>query len=624
MFAKFTIKTKLLLLSVLVALAISALLVLMNWSLRDVVATEEAVLMNEKIETGMLTLRRNEKDFLARNDLKYQQQFNDNYTAMQQQLAMLSNRLQAKNIDDTDVLKLAKIFEAYYQAFNQLVSIQQVIGLTPTDGLYGNLRQSVHEAESLLKSFNNDSLLKDMLMLRRNEKDFMLRLDLKYSDTFKQNLQLFENNLAQSFLSVSEQRRVNALMQAYSKDFLALVAAYEQKGLDSESGQLGKMREVIHQSETTLNVISEQIQQASAAKIKQIFIVTSVIALVIIVILLGLIQLLNRSINQPINMLAEIMKKSRQDNDLTVRSDLSGNNEIVEMAAVFNSMMIAFAGVIREVIDSSHQVKTAADQLTIVSEQNKQGVIQQQSDSEQVATAMNEMSATVQEVARYAVQAAQASNSADEEAEKSKQVVREAIEGIKKLAEQVEFGVDSIRELQLESNNIGSVLTVIQSIAEQTNLLALNAAIEAARAGESGRGFAVVADEVRTLAQRSQQSTEEIKQIIERLQKSADKSVNVMTSGSEQAKASVKQAETAGQFLQQITESVNAINDMNIHIASAAEQQTAVAEEINSNITSIANVAEENAQSTQTTSETSHKLAELATQLQNQLNRFRV
>ncbi len=624
MFAKFTIKTKLLLLSVLVALAVSVLLVLMNWSLRDVVATEEAVLMNEKIETSMLTLRRNEKDFLARNDLKYQQQFNDNYTAMQQQLAMLSNRLQAKNIDDTDVLKLAKIFEGYYQAFNQLVSIQQVIGLTPTDGLYGNLRQSVHEAESLLKSFNNDSLLKDMLMLRRNEKDFMLRLDLKYSDTFKQNLQLFENNLAQSFLSVSEQRRVNALMQAYSKDFLALVAANEQKGLDSESGQLGKMREVIHQSETTLNVISEQIQQASAAKIKQIFIITSVIALLIIVILLGLIQLLSRSINQPINLLADIMKKSRQDNDLTVRSDLAGNNEIVEMAAVFNSMMIAFAGVIREVIDSSRQVKTAADQLTVVSEQNKQGVIQQQSDSEQVATAMNEMSATVQEVARYAVQAAQASNSADEEAEKSKQVVREAIEGIKKLAEQVEFGVDSIRELQLESNNIGSVLTVIQSIAEQTNLLALNAAIEAARAGESGRGFAVVADEVRTLAQRSQQSTEEIKQIIERLQKSADKSVNVMTSGSEQAKVSVKQAETAGQFLQQITESVNAINDMNIHIASAAEQQTAVAEEINRNITSIANVAEENAQSTQTTSETSHKLAELATQLQNQLNRFRV
>ncbi|MDX1572687.1 MAG: HAMP domain-containing methyl-accepting chemotaxis protein, partial [Methylophaga sp.] len=596
MFAKFTIKTKLLLLSVLVSLAISALLVLTNWSLRDVVATEEAVLMNEKIETSMLTLRRNEKDFLARNDLKYQQQFNDNYTAMQQQLAMLSNRLQAKNIDDSDVLKLAKIFEDYSQAFNQLVSIQQVIGLTPTDGLYGSLRQSVHEAESLLKSFNSDTLLKDMLMLRRNEKDFMLRLDLKYSDTFKQNLRLFENNLAQSFLSDSEQRRVNALMQAYSRDFLTLVTAYQQKGLDSESGQLGKMREVIHQSETMLRTISEQIQQASAAKIKQIFMITSIIALLIIVIMLGLIHLLSRSINQPINLLADIMKKSRQDNDLTVRSDLDGNNEIVEMAAVFNSMMIAFAGVIREVIDSSRQVKTAADQLTIVSEQNKQGVIQQQSDSEQVATAMNEMSATVQEVARYAVQAANASNSADEEAEKSKQVVREAIEGIKKLAEQVEFGVDSIRELQLESNNIGSVLTVIQSIAEQTNLLALNAAIEAARAGESGRGFAVVADEVRTLAQRSQQSTEEIKQIIERLQKSADKSVNVMTSGSEQAKVSVQQAETAGQFLQQITESVNAINDMNIHIASAAEQQTAVAEEINRNITSIANVAEENAQ----------------------------
>lgn len=624
MFTKLTIKAKLILLSALVALTITILLVLMNMSLQDVVETEEAVLMNEKIEISMLTLRRNEKDFLARNDLKYQQQFNTNYAAMQQQVTDLIDRLQSKNIDHTDVIKLGQIFQGYHQAFNELVDIQQKIGLTPTDGLYGKLRQSVHEVESLLNSLNNDSLLKDMLMLRRNEKDFMLRLDLKYRETFKQNIQVFENNLLQSFLTGGEQQQVNTLMQAYSNDFLELVKANEQKGLDSETGQLGKMREVIHQSETTLNAITSKIQQAAAAKIKQIFIVTSGIAIITIVILLILIQLLSRSINQPINQLADIMKKSRQDNDLTVRTELPGENEIVEMAAVFNSMMIAFSGVIRDVIDSSHQVKTAADQLTVISEQNKQGVIQQQSDSEQVATAMNEMSATVQEVARYAAQAADASKSADDEAVKSKQVVSDAIEGIKKLAEQVEFGADSIRELQRESNNIGSVLTVIQSIAEQTNLLALNAAIEAARAGESGRGFAVVADEVRTLAQRSQQSTEEIKQIIDRLQKSADKSVNVMTSGSEQAKISVQQAESAGESLQQITESVNAISDMNIHIASAAEEQTAVAEEINRNIASIAAVAEENAQSTQLTSETSNKLADLARQLQNQLNRFRV
>lgn len=624
MFAKLTIKTKLLLLSLLVGLAIGVLLILMNLSLRDVLETEEAVLINQRIETSMLTLRRNEKDFLARNDLKYQQQFNDNYAAMQQQVTELAQRLQTKSIDNADVFELGKIFESYQQSFNELVSIQQQIGLTPTDGLYGNLRKSVHEVESLLNSLNDDSLLKDMLMLRRNEKDFMLRLDLKYRDTFQQNLQLFENNLAQSYLLTSEQQQVSSLMQAYSKDFLALVSANEQKGLNSESGQLGKMRDIIHQSETTLKSIGEQIKQAASTKIKQIFIVSSVIAVTIIIVLLILIHLLSRSINQPVTMLAEIMKKSRQDNDLTVRSQLPGNNEIVEMAAVFNSMMVAFSGVIREVIDSSGEVKNAADQLTVISEQNKQGVIQQQSDSEQVATAMNEMSATVQEVARYAAEAASASKSADDEADKSKQIVREAIDGIKKLAEQVAFGADSIRELQQESNNIGSVLTVIQNIAEQTNLLALNAAIEAARAGESGRGFAVVADEVRTLAQRSQESTEEIKQIIERLQKSADKSVEVMASGSEQAKISVQQAEVAGQSLQQITESVNAISDMNIHIASAAEQQTAVAEEINRNIASIATVAEENAQSTQLTSETSMKLARLADQLQTQLSRFKV
>lgn len=313
MFAKLTIKTKLLLLSLLVGLTIGVLLILMNLSLRDVLETEEAVIINQRIETSMLTLRRNEKDFLARNDLKYQQQFNANYAKMQQQVTELAQRLQSKGIDNADVFKLAKIFESYQESFNELVSIQQQIGLTPTDGLYGNLRKSVHEAESVLNSLNDDSLLKDMLMLRRNEKDFMLRLDLKYRDTFQQNLQLFENNLAQSYLLSSEQQQVSGLMQAYSKDFLALVSANEQKGLDSESGQLGKMREIIHQSETTLQSISEQIQQAVSGKIKQIFIASSVIAIVIIVVLLMLIHLLSRSINKPVSMLAEIMQKSRQD-----------------------------------------------------------------------------------------------------------------------------------------------------------------------------------------------------------------------------------------------------------------------------------------------------------------------
>ena len=203
-------------------------------------------------------------------------------------------------------------------------------------------------------------------------------------------------------------------------------------------------------------------------------------------------------------------------------------------------------------------------------------------------------------------------------------MVVEAIDGIKQLAKQVEMGAVSIKDLQKESENIGTVLTVIQGIAEQTNLLALNAAIEAARAGESGRGFAVVADEVRTLAKRSHDSTEEIKKIIDRLQKEAQKSVQVMDEELEQANRSVEKAEKAGQSLDIIAQSVTSIRDMNTHIASAAEEQSAVAEEINRNIVSIARVAEENAESTNQTTMTSQELARLANGLEAQISQFKI
>ncbi|MCX4189250.1 methyl-accepting chemotaxis protein [Methylophaga sp. OBS3] len=621
---KISIKARLLLVSALVAVGIITLILLMEISIRDVVAIKNAIVLNKSVEVSMLTLRRNEKDFLARNDLQYQEEFNKHFDIMEQQLHELHTTLIDQNIANDKTTELAEIFEQYQSVFNSLVTLQTQIGLTPTDGLYGNLRESVHVAETRLNNIGDDTLIKDMLTLRRNEKDFMLRLDLKYQTAFVENFQVFQNSLISSDIGRYEQKNLTELMTAYRNDFMSLVAATEQKGIDSKSGLLGDLRNIIHQSEAHLTDISNHLSEVAAAKIDNIILISIVVALVIIAVLLSVLFWIGLSINRPIEQLADIMKQSRLNNDLTVRSHLDGDNEIVEMSEVFNNMMQAFTDVIRGVIVSSNDVKKSAEQLAVVSEQTKQGVTQQQSDSEQVATAMNEMSATALEVAQYAAQAADASKSAEQEALKSKNVVREAIEGIKKLAEQVEFGAESIRDLQRESNDIGSVLIVIQNIAEQTNLLALNAAIEAARAGESGRGFAVVADEVRVLAQRCQESTEEIKKIIEKLQGSADKSVSVMASGTEQARVSVKQAEIAGQSLDEITEAVNAISDMNTHIASAAEEQTAVSEEINRNINSIAGVAEENAQSTKLTTETSNNLSLLAKDLQAQLQKFKV
>ncbi|MEQ6340207.1 MAG: methyl-accepting chemotaxis protein [Gammaproteobacteria bacterium] len=312
------------------------------------------------------------------------------------------------------------------------------------------------------------------------------------------------------------------------------------------------------------------------------------------------------------------------DGDLNARVNNHSADELGRVAKAFNHMADRFKNTIGEVSGSTSQLAAAAEQLSAVSMQTSHGIAQQQSETDQVATAMNEMSATVQDVARNAEQAASAARNADAEAQKGKRVVGDNIDAIDALAAEVERAAQVIQKLEAESGSIGTVVDVIKSIAEQTNLLALNAAIEAARAGEQGRGFAVVADEVRTLASRTQQSTQEIQQMIQRLQVGASEAVKVMVQGRSQAQDAVKQAAQAGESLEAITRAVANITDMNTQIASAAEEQSAVSEEINRNIVTISQVGSQTAAGAQQTSSASEELARLAAQLQTLVGRFRV
>jgi methyl-accepting chemotaxis protein len=262
--------------------------------------------------------------------------------------------------------------------------------------------------------------------------------------------------------------------------------------------------------------------------------------------------------------------------------------------------------------------------MSLVMEETKRDTLQQQSETSQVVTAMNEMTATVQEVARHATEAAAAASNADHASVDGKKVVLSTMNAIEALSSEVHSAANVISQLEKDSENIGTVLDVIKGIAEQTNLLALNAAIEAARAGEQGRGFAVVADEVRTLASRTQQSTQEIQTMIENLQVGAQSAVKVMDESRAKAEDSVSQAAKAGGSLEEITHSVSQINDMNTQIATAAEEQSAVAEEINRNIVNISEIVDRTADGANQTSIASEELASLAAQLQQLVNQFKV
>lgn len=333
---------------------------------------------------------------------------------------------------------------------------------------------------------------------------------------------------------------------------------------------------------------------------------------------------MNKIIITPLTSLAlRLQDICSGDGDLTARLKVEGKSEFAWVASSFNTFVKKIAKTIDSISYTSEKLTTSSHQLARTTQQTEQGVEKQLSETTQVASAMEEMTATVQEVARNAVNASNAAVTADAEAETGKNIVTRAMDEINQLASEVENAANVIHELENDSNSIGDVLSVIQGIAEQTNLLALNAAIEAARAGEQGRGFAVVADEVRTLASRTQNSTLEIQQTIERLQARAKQAVSVMDNGRKQAVSSVEQASSANASITTISGRIDTISDMNNQIASAAEEQTAVAEEINRNISNISAVANETSVGARSTTEACRELLELADQLRSTVGHFR-
>ncbi|MDH5600240.1 MAG: methyl-accepting chemotaxis protein [Gammaproteobacteria bacterium] len=326
--------------------------------------------------------------------------------------------------------------------------------------------------------------------------------------------------------------------------------------------------------------------------------------------------------------LADLAVKFRDvssgDGDLSRRINVKGNDGIDDLGRIFNGFIEKLQGIISQVIDDSSNLVGMASHLNSISASSSSSALQQQNQIEQVATAMNEMTATATEVASNARNAADAAQAADSDVNSGMEIVSQTVQSINLLAGEVERANDVIRTLQSDSEEIGSVLDVIRGIAEQTNLLALNAAIEAARAGEQGRGFAVVADEVRTLASRTQQSTEEIQSMIERLQNGANDAVKVMEESHIQATNSVEQASDTGAALQKITSAVNTINQMNLQISNAAEQQTEVAHEIDVSLNKINAASYESVSNASEASQESENLNALATHLQDMMQQFKV
>ncbi|MQT81774.1 HAMP domain-containing protein [Pseudomonas helleri] len=333
--------------------------------------------------------------------------------------------------------------------------------------------------------------------------------------------------------------------------------------------------------------------------------------------------IITRQITRPLRETLDVVERIASG-DLSHDLRVTRRDELGVLQQGIARMGTTLRDLIGGIRDGVTQIASAAEELSAVTEQTSAGVNSQKIETDQVATAMHEMTATVQEVARNAEQASQAAAGADAEAREGDNVVNQAIDQIERLAVEVGRSTEAMAVLQQESDKIGSVMDVIKAVAEQTNLLALNAAIEAARAGEAGRGFAVVADEVRGLAQRTQKSTEEIQTLVAALQSGTQHVASVMNNSRVLTDSSVTLTRQAGTSLQGITRTVSNIQSMNQQIAAAAEQQSAVAEEISRSIVNVRDVSEQTAAASDETAKSSVELARLGNQLQEMVSHFKV
>ena len=407
------------------------------------------------------------------------------------------------------------------------------------------------------------------------------------------------------------------LGQAYSKGREAFLAA----GGDPVAGDAA-VKGVDRAASEQMSALVEQLRSEArerAAMINDSAQRTVWIGLLVMLgsaILVGLLSLwlVNRSLIEPIRQLIDYVAQLSQGR-FAARVDDRRKDELGRLARAANTLRDFLAESIGRLKDNAEELEGASGQLRNLAGDMARGTQDQFLRTDQVATAMHEMSATAQDVARHAAQAAHAADDADHSAQAGEQVMQATIDTIAGVNREIAGTAAVIRDLEHDSTRIGKVLEVIRGIAEQTNLLALNAAIEAARAGEAGRGFAVVADEVRSLAQRTAASIAEINQIIDAVQSGAVEAVKAIESGQRRSEEGAEQVQHAGQMLQRITQAVEAIRDMNRQIATAAEEQTSVAEDISRNLIEITRIATANQQAVEHTEQAGQRLHGLSGQL---------
>ncbi len=577
-----------------------------------------------RIKIDIAQLRRHEKDFDARKELKFFKLFSSVVDSVQIDISRLVSDLQALDLVLEEPQILIKTIDTYEDYFNQIVLKQKRIGLDHNTGLYGDLRRSIHRVEQML---NHDHYLpyqKFIWQLRRAEKDFMLRLDEKYIEQFNQHYALLINAIKSGHLSKELKLKLENALNKYKLNFMELTDLQITIGLHYNKGERLKMRSTVHQLDDIFIVLSDKVNEKIQSDSSFLIALTNIVFIFALSTGVGLSIYIGKGINKSVRTMYKALHIIEENNDLTVNIDTGSKDELADMAKAINSMLSSFSSLIAQVNNSVTNVNQVTGTLSKNIKQSTQGVNAQMLETDMVATAITQMVATIEEIAKNTSDAANKAEQTNQNSLKGQQGVASTVTSIKVLTDKLNESGKVVAALAQDSETIGSVLDVIRGIAEQTNLLALNAAIEAARAGEQGRGFAVVADEVRTLASRTQESTKEIERIIDSLQNRTKNMVALIDACRVQGRESEHQATLAGNMLVEIGEDIVSISDGGISIASAIQQQSAVAAEVNRHVVAIRDVTEQSAGSAQENAQMGDELSQQALILQKEVSLFKV
>ncbi len=512
-------------------------------------------------------------------------------------------------------------------AINRLSDNTQVIAsqILPKLNLLLEADRDMHQvlvAERTLVFLPNDATnYKDVIEAHKENQQQAIERMHKAADFAKGNKsqeQLFE----QFFRAIKPwQDASNQVPYLASKD----QSNAKTLSLSDANSKFSKARDAIDQLTELVQIEAEaaqqHAQQTQQRSLTTIWLVAFIGALAGLTFSYGINKLVINTIVQIRDGIEDI---AQGEGDLSQRIEVSGNDEVAQLARAFNLFIETQAGIIEKI---QHAVTTLLRELSESASliaQTLDASTNQQAENDQVAAAVTQMAASIQEVARNASDAATATRQADDNVEQGRAIVGETVAGIEALAADIEHSAAVIQRVEEGSKEIGTVMDVISSIAEQTNLLALNAAIEAARAGEQGRGFAVVADEVRTLAQRTQESTSSIRDIIERLQSESSQAVSAMSESQSRAGSVVEHAGETGRVLESITESVKAVADMNAQIATAAEQQSSTADQISENVIRIKHMAEDTGTNASQVVEKNQRVTQHVDAISQEVSRFKL